>query len=210
MPGRESQDKNPDASRSTRRNTQHPHVPRLAPAAPLIRQVPVSKTKDEPPPPRDRMSLKKRGETMEIRWAQFWAEHVRNLLEKHPAHFQALHRLVEGGKEGVSERQFSELREWGYLTSDRSPLPGVKALIDSAFRQTPDGSCIVDPLDVKTADDLTTIKRVEARLAEIGIERFRRLLSDDQKEEEKVVPDDLSPRTPLSCSRIHSTSNHRS
>lgn len=193
MPSRESESKEPteenaDAPLSKRRNMQLPYVPRLARAGTLIGQGPVARKKDDLTPPRDRMLLKKSGEKVEVRWAQMWEARVRKLLEKHPWHFQTLHRLVEGDKENVSKRQLKELREWGYLAPDYSPLPGVQAVMHAAFRLTPDGPCIVDPLDVKTSEDMAIMQRVDDQLGAIrakGLEHLYRRLADKNEEEDK-------------------------
>ncbi len=115
MPSREFQEEDSDASLSKRRNMQPPPIPAIGRAVTWIGLETVSETNDDLNAPRDAMPLKRSGEKMEIRWAQFWADEMRKLLEEHPDHFQALHRLAEGNKEGVSEGHFRELREWGYL-----------------------------------------------------------------------------------------------
>jgi hypothetical protein len=134
------------------------------------------------------LPLKKSGEPWTIKIAEGWAMTLRNLLERKPAHFHALVSLIEGHPEEVTNRQLRDLRSLGYLAPDRTPLPGAKAIIEAAYRQTPDGPVIVDPLDVKSAEDAKTYKRAEKqfeKLAEQAPRRILRRLMDMDKEDDK-------------------------
>jgi hypothetical protein len=188
MPGRESQEENADASLSKRRNPQLPDVPRLARAATWIGLDTVPEKKDDLTPPRDRMPLKKSGVQKEIAWTRRFEKHIRKLSEKRPDQFQVLHRLLEGDIEDVTEKQFGELRLAGYLAPDNSPLPWVKDIMTAALRRAGDGLCIVDPLDVRTPEEVATVQRVDEQLEAIHAKRLEylhRRLTDKNEEEDK-------------------------
>jgi hypothetical protein len=99
-----------------------------------------------------KMPLKNGGGEMEIGSARAWEEELRILLEREPEHYQALRALVEGRREEVSEQQLHDLLKWGFLARDRTPLPGVQAVIKAAHRETADGPALADPLDVRTTE----------------------------------------------------------
>jgi hypothetical protein len=127
------------------------------------------------------LPLKKSGNYMEAGRAQLFEEHLRILLERHPEHFRALHVLVEGRQEEVSKQQLRDLRQWAYLAKDYSPLPGVTAVMKAAYRATPDGPCIVDPLDAKSSADDEARKQFEQlneQMREQGTKRLLRRLEE--------------------------------
>ncbi len=131
-----------------------------------------------------RLPLKNDSGSMELGWVRNWEEHVRELLERNRELYLALQALVEGHPEQVTEQQLRDLREEGYLARDLKPLPGVQAIIQAAARETPDGPCVVDPLDVRTEDTAKAVQkfdqqsevRRERRMARIA----RRLLDEDE------------------------------
>ena len=112
---------------------------------------------------------------MEFGWVRNWEEDLREFLEEKPGHFRALHALVEGRSEEVTERQRRDLRRWGYLSRDLSPLPGVKAVMDAAVRQTPDGLCLVDPVNVKTPEEAEAVQRLDEQSDEQYKRNLKRL-----------------------------------
>jgi hypothetical protein len=123
--------------------------------------------------------LKKDAGSMEFEWTREDEKHLRRLLEKEPEHFRALHALVEGRDEEVTKQQRRDLRGWGYLSRDLAPLPGVKAVMSAAVRQTPDGLCLVDPIDIRSDDDAKAVQRLDAQREEQyeqGLERLSRRL----------------------------------
>lgn len=148
---------------------------------------------EEKKPKRNRpeLPLKKSGERRDVGETRDWEEDVRELLEKHPVHFRALVSLVKGRKEDVTEQQIRDLRNWLYLARDRTVLPGVRDIIETAYRETLDGPCIVDPFDLKNPDDASTLQRADEQRAEIqkgGAERLRRAIFGRDKDEDKDRP----------------------
>ena len=141
-----------------------------------IRRVPEEEKEPKRLPD---LPLKKSGEPMDVWDARQWEEHLRELSEKHPKHFQALRSLVEGRGEEVKEGQLRDLRKWGYLARDRSPLSGVKAIMEAAYRETPDGPALVDPIDLRTPEDAATLQQAEEQMDEMrqrGIDRIARIM----------------------------------
>jgi len=127
----------------------------------------------------------KSGARWTIKIAKGWEDILRNLLEDHPDHFRALVSLIQGRPEAVTEQQFRDLRKWGYLARDRSPLPGARAIIEAAYRETPDGPALVESLDVRTPADAALYTRAEEqldRLRATALDRAIRDLDNDQPE----------------------------
>jgi hypothetical protein len=94
--------------------------------------------------------------------------------------------LVERRPEEVTEQQSRDLRKWGFLARDRSPLPGARAIIEAAYRETPEGPVIVDPIDVSNPEHAATLQRAEDQLERIrkgGLDRLIRRLKDDDREQ---------------------------
>jgi hypothetical protein len=156
---------------------------RRRPEAVAVRNgVRVSRRKK---PAEYQLPLKNTGEQIEVIEARLWENKIRKLLEQDPGHFQALVSLVEGRPDEVSKEQVRDLRKWLFLARDGSPLPGAKAIIQAAYRKTPDGPAVVDPLDVRTAEEIETFLRAEKQLKkreERGLDRIIRKLSGEDKE----------------------------
>jgi hypothetical protein len=134
------------------------------------------------------LPLKRDAGQMEVGWARRWEDGLRDLLEKDPQLFRALEALVEGRPEGVSEQHFRDLRESIYLLPDGSPHPDVKAIMMAAYRQTPEGPAVVDPLDVRSPEDAATVQHFDDQREERrrrGADRLRRLLFDQDTDEGK-------------------------
>ncbi len=191
MPSRESDSTEPTEDNagiplSKRTRTQPPHPARKARAATMLRQKPVTEKKKDLEPPREKMPLKNSGISQEIWETRSDERHLRELLEERPDLFQALRSLVDGQSEGVTDHQRRELRRKLVVASDYSPLPWVKPILDAAFRQTPDGPCLVDPLDVRTPDEAARLEQVDTLLKQQRRERLVRIfkgqeLEDDEK-----------------------------
>jgi hypothetical protein len=182
MPSHESEateptNENSGTPLSKRKRKESPLGPRMARAATLLRRKRLTKGKDDPKPPRDATwPLKKTGETMEIPDAIWHADHLRRLLEEDPALFQALHHLVEGRDKEVSKEQRRALRrDWLLVGRDYSPHPWVISTMKAALRQSADGPCIVDPLDVRTPEDEAFVRRVEDRENRIILRTIKKL-----------------------------------
>ena len=160
---------------------------RLVAAAYPLKEERLEEKEDKPDPRiGPTLPLKKGVGHMEAGWARAWEKHLRDLLEEYPEHFRALQALVEGCGGGVSKQQLRELREWGYLARDRSPLPDVQAIMMAAFRKTPDGPCLVDPIDVKTPEAAATVQRFDEQGDEgrrRGMDRLLRRLRDQDPEQ---------------------------
>jgi hypothetical protein len=136
---------------------------------------------------RPQFPLKRSGEPREVAGIRFWEESVRELLEQHPAHFEAFRLLVEGRKEEVSEQHIRDLRSWLFLARDRSVLPGPRAIIESCYRETPDGPCIVDPFDVKSPADaaqLQAAEEINAKVRAATTDKVWRALHDKKARKE--------------------------
>jgi hypothetical protein len=126
--------------------------------------------------------LKNGAGEMDLGMARFWEEKLRELLEQHPKHFHKLRALAEGQNPEIDTRTLSRLRRWGYLTQDLSPLPGVLQVLKASVRDSADGVCVVDPLELKTPEDVITARVATARLdhsQEAGLRRLGRKLFDD-------------------------------
>ena len=57
----------------------------------------------------------------------------------------------------------------------------------AAVRETPDGLCLVDPLDVRSAEDAAAVRQFDEELAarhRKGWDNLRRLLRDDRENEQ--------------------------
>jgi hypothetical protein len=122
------------------------------------------------------LPLKNDSGQMELGSARIWEEHVRNLLESHPEHYQALRALIEGRGEAVSEQHLRDLRKWHYLDRDRTPLPHIHAIMKAAARDTPDGPCLVDPFDLRTPESAETIQSLTGEHRRRGLDRLLRKL----------------------------------
>jgi hypothetical protein len=129
------------------------------------------------------MPLKNGGGSMQLGVALDWAEALRSLLEKDPEHFRALWALVDGRKSEVSEQQTLDLKRQFFLGQDDNPLPSVRAVMTAAVRDTPDGPCLVDPLEVRSDEDAAAVQRYEEELArrrQKGADYLRRKLFGDE------------------------------
>jgi hypothetical protein len=138
-----------------RRNNGGNATPSPVAAAQLMEER-LKKKKDQGIPGRyQKVLLKNNAGEIELGWERTWEEDLRDLRKHHPEHFLALHALVEGRPEEVSERHRRDLKKWWYLQQDGSPLPDVKAVMQALFSKTPQGGLIMndDPLDVKTLQD---------------------------------------------------------
>ena len=155
----EPTDENVGVFLSKRTRKEAPFAPRVARGVTLLRRRRLRKGKDEPRPT---WRLKNTGEASEISEARRDAEHIRRLSEADPGLFRALQDLVEGRDRDVSRQQRRALREeWLLLGRDLAPHPWVTSIMKAALRRVPDGPCVVDPLDVRTAEDAAHIQRVE-------------------------------------------------
>ena len=110
---------------------------------------------------RPEFPLKGSGEPADVAVIRIWERAVRRLLEENPALFQSLRSLVEGRKDEVPKEHVQELRHELFLNRDRSVLPGPRAIIETCYRETADGPCIVDPFDVKTTADAARLQEAE-------------------------------------------------
>jgi len=140
---------------------------------------------------RPELPLKKSGERREVRSTRSWEDVVRRLSEKQPEHFQTLRSLVEGHSEGVSTDHVRDLTKWSYLKQDGSVQPAIRDIIETAYRETPDGPCIVDPFDVKNPADAATLQRADEQRAarhEKGLGRLILHLFDEDKGKGKDRP----------------------
>jgi hypothetical protein len=134
------------------------------------------------------LPLKKGEGQMEAGWVRAWEEDLRRLLEKHPDHFRALLALAEGRGEEVSRPMRRDLRAWEYLLRDGSIHPHVKAIMSAGVRETPDGLCVVDSLDVRTSEDAAVVRRFDKQQEaqrRKGPERLRRWLFEGDRGEDK-------------------------
>jgi hypothetical protein len=76
-----------------------------------------------------------------------------------------------------------KLRNNLFLYRDRSVLPGIRAIIETCYRETPDGPCIVDPFDVKSPADAVRLQEAEdldARLTRPNLEKLLRAATDKE------------------------------
>lgn len=139
-------------------------------------------------PRRPELPLKRSGERRELSSTRMREDYVRSLLEQQPAHFRALVSLVKGDEEGVTEQRIEDLKSWYYLEGDGTVKPGIRDIIESAYRETPDGPCIVNPFDVTNPADAATLQRANEQLAERqqgGAERMRRAIFGRDKDKDK-------------------------
>ncbi len=137
------------------------------------------------------MPLKRSGERRELGTTRFWEDYVRRLLEQHPAHFRALVSLVKGNTEDVTEQRTEDLKEWLFLEVDRTVKPGARDIIETAYRETPDGPTIVDPFDVRNTADAATLQRANEERVERqkgGAERLRRAIFGRDNDKDKHRP----------------------
>jgi hypothetical protein len=140
---------------------------RAAVALEQFREERLRKKEDKPDPRiGPALPLKKGGGQMEIGWVRAWEDDLRSLLEKHPDHFRALHALVEGRGEEVTKTLRHDLRKWEYLLRDGSLHPDVQAVMTAAYRETPDGPCLVDPLAVTTPENAGSVQRFDEQREE--------------------------------------------
>jgi hypothetical protein len=122
-----------------------------------------------------KMPLKNGGE-MELGCAHSMEEWVRSLLERDPEHYQALRALVEGRHEEVSVQHIRDLHDWGFLVSDRTPIPGVQAIMEAAHRDTPDGPTLVDPLAVRTPEAAELVQEYDDKYERRKLKATKHLL----------------------------------
>jgi hypothetical protein len=132
------------------------------------------------------LPLKNGAGQMDVSWARIFQESLRHLLERHPEHFHALRALSEGRNEEVSKEHLRDLKRWDFVLKDGSPNPTFKAVMSAAYRETPDGSAIVDPVEVKTPENAAALQqfdtRAEKQYAKSLKRLLRRFLEDDMGE----------------------------
>lgn len=115
--------------------------------------------------------------------ARFWEKQLDDLLTRDPEHFRALRAIVEGRPGEASQRQRHDLKEWSFLSADGSPRAKVKTVLLAIVRDSLDGILLVDPFDVRNAEDVEAIQRADDRLAEFERRNRERLLRGDFDQE---------------------------
>ena len=109
-----------------------------------------------------KLPLKNGGGLMDVEVANAAVISLRRLLDENPHEFQALVALVDGRKVQVSATSIEFLRNHYFLAEDGSPLPVIAKVLHAAYRpDTPDGPCIVDPLDLHGPQDVALVQSVE-------------------------------------------------
>jgi hypothetical protein len=149
----------------------------------------LGEKEDHPGPIVERdLPLKNGAGQMKVGTALVFSEGLRQLQERHPDQFRALWALVNGRSEEASTEQRRALRRLWYLKRDGSLNSNIKAIMLAAVRETPDGLCLVNPLDLRTPEDAAYVERFEqqreARGSQ-GPERLRRWLFGEDKGEDR-------------------------
>jgi len=132
---------------------------------------------------RPRLKLKKVGRSVDVRRVAAEIKMLRRFMEACPQEFQALVSLTEGRKEGIGRTTMTILRKCGYVRRDGSPVPYFADLLKAAYRPaTPDGPCLVDPLDLRSSQDVALVENAERQTAEDAkrlIDRLRKFREND-------------------------------
>jgi hypothetical protein len=113
---------------------------------------------------------------------------LRDLLDRYPDHFRAFHAIVEGHGGEVSKELRGELKRWNLLQSDGSPNSVFKTVMIAGCRETPDGPAIVDPVELRTRDDVAPLQRFADQAEKQYSKRLTRLLrklNEEDKDEGK-------------------------
>lgn len=135
-------------------------------------------TEKEKKQPAPSLPLKNGAGEMDMNSARSWEEHVRDLMQRYPEHFRALIAVLDGHADELSKEHRRDLIRWSYLLRDGSPHPDIQAIMTAAYRQTPDGPCLVDPLDPKTPEDVTAMLRYDEHLEMLRQQGPERVLRD--------------------------------
>jgi hypothetical protein len=126
-----------------------------------------------------KLPLKIVGSAMDIEVVSVAVIHLRKLLEENPLEFNAFVSLVEGRKEHVTEANIEYLRNNLFLASDGTPLPILADVLRAAYRpNAPDGPCIVEPFDLKSAKDVSLVEKAEEEKEKRAQDPFLRLLRE--------------------------------
>jgi hypothetical protein len=144
----------------------------------------VEEQKGRPRDDEPEMPLKNGGGRMSVIETRILEGVLRGFLEKDPEHFRALWALVDGRKAEVSKQQIRDLRRDLLLGRDLNPLPDVQAVMTAAVRDTPDGLCLVDPIDVRSAEDAAIVRHwdeeLERRRQKGAGQLWRKIFRDDK------------------------------
>jgi hypothetical protein len=123
----------------------------------------------------------KSGTKLDARQVGTWLVFFHDFLERQEEKFQALHQLATGQLSFPPSQFIDAFRGLQLLNQDNTLKQEIIEIFKSSFRQTPDGSCFVDPFKPASEEEKNTLKKMEADNWRkiIELRRIIRPYSDD-------------------------------
>ena len=107
------------------------------------------------------LPLKNGAGKMRIAVARCAQEELWLVLRHEPELFAALHALVEGRSDGVSQEQRKALEEGRLLTRDGAVRSDLRAIMKAGYHETPAGPIIIEPFDLTNPEHAAIAQRAD-------------------------------------------------
>jgi hypothetical protein len=118
----------------------------------------------------------KNGKDVLVRKAYVVWDSLTSAQTKHPEHFEALVAIARNQENSVTSSLHNELRRHylHWFTAEGQLLPIVRDIIESSWRETPDGITLVNPFHLANQNDVNCLTEVEERDRRFLERLFRR------------------------------------
>ena len=124
----------------------------------------------------------KNGSVVDARWAYVHWQTLQELEMGRRDHLQAFVMLARGDEPDAPGQTREDLRRrYGEcFTRDGSLDPIVREVIQSAFRETPEGAVVVNPFQLSSQADMDVLAKVELQV-DRELRRLMRLMRGEDK-----------------------------